>query len=347
MLVYGVRKGKIMKYTAKDIAEALNVSTATVSLVLNHKPGVSEARRREIMAKIEELQCDYLLKNESVNIKRLGFVVYKRTGKIIDEFPFFLYWLEAINRIIQESEYEMGIIYMNPDDEEERMQVIKNGQYDGLIVYAVEMYRENLRIFDDLDIPCVYMDNSFFGESVDTVTIDNQLGIRQAVKYLADMGHREIGYIKSRDRIDSFDERFDVYGKSLEEYGLEADREYVMEVGYSEADTEKDALEYLERADRLPTAFVGDNDLIVCRVVNAMKKKGIRIPEDVSVVGFDNRDISLFTDPKITTIEVGEESVGIAAVRCLLSRLRNERAYGEKVRLRTKLIVRDSVKRMQ
>ena len=335
-----------MKYTAKDIAEALHVSTATVSLVLNHKPGVSEARRREILKKIEELECDYLLKNETVTVKRLGFVVYKRTGKIIDEFPFFLYWLEAINRVIQESEYEMGIIYMNPEDEEERIQVIKNAQYDGLIIYAVEMYPENLRIFGSLDIPCVYMDNSFFGEGVDTVTIDNQLGIRQAIGCLVDRGHREIGYIKSTYKIDSFDERFDVYKKALEEQGLVMCPEYVMEVGYSEADTERDALRYLEQAGRLPTAFAGDNDLLVCRVVNAMKKRGIRIPEDVSVVGFDNRDISLFTEPKITTIEVGEESVGIAAVQCLLSKLRGDRPYGEKIRLGTKLIVRDSVNRI-
>lgn len=332
-----------MKYTAKDIAEALHVSTATVSLVLNHKPGVSEARRREILEKIQELECDYLLKNETVTVKRLGFVVYKRTGKIIDEFPFFLYWLEAINRVIQESEYEMGIIYMNPEDEEERIQVIKNAQYDGLIIYAVEMYPENLRIFGSLDIPCVYMDNSFFGEGVDTVTIDNQLGIRQAIGCLVDRGHREIGYIKSSYKIDSFDERFDVYKKALEEQGLVMYPEYVMEVGYSEADTERDALQYLEQAGRLPTAFAGDNDLLVCRVVNAMKKRGIRIPEDVSVVGFDNRDISLFTEPKITTIEVGEEGVGIAAVQCLLSKLRGDRPYGEKIRLGTKLIVRDSV----
>lgn len=335
-----------MKYTAKDIAEALHVSTATVSLVLNHKPGVSEARRREILEKIQELECDYLLKNETVTVKRLGFVVYKRTGKIIDEFPFFLYWLEAINRVIQESEYEMGIIYMNPEDEEERIQVIKNAQYDGLIIYAVEMYPENLRIFGSLDIPCVYMDNSFFGEGVDTVTIDNQLGIRQAIGCLVDRGHREIGYIKSTYKIDSFNERFDVYKKALEEQGLVMHPEYVMEVGYSEADTERDALQYLEQAGRLPTAFAGDNDLLVCRVVNAMKKRGIRIPEDVSVVGFDNRDISLFTEPKITTIEVGEEGVGIAAVQCLLSKLRGDRPYGEKIRLGTKLIVRDSVNRI-
>lgn len=79
-----------MKYTAKDIAEALNVSTATVSLVLNNKQGVSKARREEVLAKVAELQCEYLLKNEQDNIKRLGFVVYRRNGKIIDEFPFFI-----------------------------------------------------------------------------------------------------------------------------------------------------------------------------------------------------------------------------------------------------------------
>lgn len=258
----------------------------------------------------------------------------------------FLYWLEAINRAIQESEYEMSIIYMNQNDEKERMLAIEKAQYEGIIVYAVEMYKENLKLFEELNIPCVFMDNSFFGESVDSVSIDNQLGIRQAVNYLVDMGHREIGYIKSKDRIDSFDERFEVYVKSLREHGLKFCDEYIMEVGYSEKDTEEDAKKYLKEIKQYPTAFIGDNDLIVCRVVNVLKQNGFCIPEDISVIGFDNRDISLFTDPKVTTIEVGEESIGIVTVQLLLSQLNGSRSYKIKERIETKLIVRDSVKQI-
>lgn len=70
-----------MKYTAKDIAEALNISTATVSLVLNNKQGVSKARRKEVLEKVKELQCEYLLKSDPTALKKLGFVVYKRNGK--------------------------------------------------------------------------------------------------------------------------------------------------------------------------------------------------------------------------------------------------------------------------
>ncbi len=99
-----------MALRAKDIAEMLGVSTATVSLVLNNKPGVGDQKRQEIIEKIRELGCDYLLKDIPVTNGNIGFVVYKTIGKIVDESPFFNYILEGLNSSLTDYGYNLSFV---------------------------------------------------------------------------------------------------------------------------------------------------------------------------------------------------------------------------------------------
>ena len=143
-----------MALRAKDIAEMLGVSTATVSLVLNNKPGVGEKRRQEIIQKIKEMDCGYMLKEQRINNGSIGFVVYKREGSIVDESPFFTYILEGINNRINHYGYTLNFLYINktmPRTEQEHQ--IKSGGYKGLIIFAVEMYYDDLQLFKESQIP--------------------------------------------------------------------------------------------------------------------------------------------------------------------------------------------------
>ena len=151
-----------MALRAKDIAEMLGVSTATVSLVLNNKPGVGEKRRQEIIQKIKEMDCGYMLKEQRINNGSIGFVVYKREGSIVDESPFFTYILEGINNRINHYGYTLNFLYINktmPRTEQEHQ--IKSGGYKGLIIFAVEMYYDDLQLFKESQIPFAILDNSF------------------------------------------------------------------------------------------------------------------------------------------------------------------------------------------
>ena len=336
-----------MKYKAKDIAKATGVSPATVSLVLNNRPGVGEKKRKEIIDKIEELGCGYLLRGdeqEHAEPEDIGFIIYKCVDEIIEEYPVFNYMSESIIRALEKHNYKLSVLYLSKKDSlKERRQAVENLNCVGYIVYSVEMYAEDLEIFNELDVPCVFIDNPFFDADVDAVSVDNEWGIRQEFEYLYAMGHREIGYIKSKIKIECFDERYGTYCRMMQEKGLEIRPEYIIHVGYQEKETREDVKEYLTQQNKLPTAFLSDNDLLGCRALRVFNKHGVKIPEEVSFVGFDDRTICSFVEPSMSTIHLPSEAMGDVAVEILLKRIKKDDGARIKSRIIPRFIQRHSV----
>ena len=336
-----------MAMRAKDIAEMVGVSTATVSLVINNKPGVGKRKRQEIIEKIKELDCKYMLKDQRINNGMIGFVVYKREGSIIDESPFFAYILEGINNSIARYGYTLNFLYINKSmSREEQEYQLKAGGYKGLVIFAVEMYYDDLRVFKDSKIPFTILDNSFQENDVDAVAINNVQGTSKAVSYLRDMGHKDIGYIRSKVRINSFDERYNVFRRKMKEEGLNFKREYVIDVEYSGEGLKRDVKQYLDSTHELPTAFFCENDLLGCNAIRAFQEHGYKVPADISVVGFDNRPISALIEPKLTTIEVPKDILGPAAIELLISKIEQKREQSLKIEVGTSLIKGESVKKI-
>ena len=228
----------------------------------------------------------------------------------------------------------------------ERYLAMEDFRYAGYIIYAVEMYPEDMEFFSRLSAPCVFLDNPLPTLDVDAVTVDNFLGIYQGFEYLYRMGHREFGYIKSRFPIICFDERYQAFKECMSRRGLVFAERHVMEVGYLEAQTEKDVERYLDENDSLPTAFLADNDLLACRAVQAFKRRGIRVPEEVSFVGFDNRPICAFIEPKLTTVRLPGEEMGETAVRALVEKIEKARIYNIKYKIEPQLVQNESVRRL-
>lgn len=336
-----------MPLKAKDIAEMLGVSTATVSLVLNNKPGVGERRRQEIIQKIKELDCGYMLKDSHVSNGTIGFVVYKREGQIIDESPFFTYILEGINHSISKYGYNLNFIYINKKmSKAEQEHQLRSGNCKGLILFAVEMRYDDLQLFKDSGLPFVVLDNSFQENDVDAVAINNVQGTAKAIAHLCEMGHDEIGYIRSKVRINSFDERYSAFKRLLKRMGKVFQREYLVDTGYSESEIKEDVKAYLNSHEKLPTAFFAENDFIGCNAMRAIQEAGYLVPEDISVVGFDDRPICAVVEPGLTTINVPKDIFGPTAVDLLISKMEKKREQSLKVEVGTNLVIRNSVKKI-
>lgn len=338
-----------MPIRAKDIAEMLNVSTATLSIVLNNKPGVSDRTRAMVINKIKELNCDYLLKNINDTLSEkatIGFVVYKRFGDIIDESPFFNYSLESITASLKLQNYDLKFIYINKTSSvEEQRQLLLDCGCAGLIIYAVEMYEDDLEIFTSTSLPFVLLDNSFQTRDVDCVAINNIQGTCKAIQHFYTMGHTEIGYIKCKISITSFNERYREYLHQLELLHLPYLPEHTIEVGYSENSVEKSIDAYLTNHTP-PTAFFADNDLLGCYAMQAFKHHGFSIPENISIIGFDDRPICTLVDPPLTTVSVPLNLFGPSAVNLLLTKLKAPRKQSLKIDIGTSLIERSSVLRI-
>lgn len=334
-----------MALRAKDIAEMIGVSTATVSLVLNNKPGVGEQRRQEIIHKIKELGCEYMLKENVANNGSIGFAVYKRRGNIVNESPFFTCILEGINYSISKYGYHLNFIYLDKKMTiEEQKSILVAANCKGLIIFAVEMQYEDLAVFKESGLPFVVLDNSFQENDIDAVAINNTQGTSKALLHLYEMGHREIGYLRSKVRINSFDERYMVYKNQLKRLGLSFNREYVVDVGYSENEVKQGIKSYLQSNPKYPSAFFAENDLIGCSAIHGIQESGLSVPEDISIVGFDDRPISEVVKPGLTTINVPKNIFGPAAVDLLISKMEKAREQSLKIVVGTNLVVRESVK---
>lgn len=337
-----------MALRAKDVAEMLGVSTATVSLVLNNKPGVGEQKRQEIINKIRELGCDYLLKDIPVAKGNIGFVVYKTIGKIVDESPFFNYILEGLNSSLSEYGYNLSFVYMNRNTSFEVQELqLRSSDCRGFLIFGVEMQREDLQVFIDTGLPFVVLDNSFQDSDVDSVAINNFQGISKAMQYAYDMGHREIGYMRCRERITSFLERYQAYKNCMKRLGLKVKDEYVWDVDYSEQAIREETKKYLLESREIPTIFIAENDFIACNAVRGIQDQGYKVPEDISVIGFDDRPICQMVIPSLTTVNVPKNAFGSAAAELLMEKMQNPREYSMKTEIGTKLIVRKSVSKLE
>lgn len=330
---------------AKDIAKMLGVSTATVSLVVNNKPGVGSRKRREIIETIQELGCEELLKKGGAVKGKIIFVVFKKEGRIVDESPFFAYLIEDITQKIAASGYSLSFLYLNGgmEAEEVRHQLLAQNP-SGLIIFGVEMKREDLQMFAETKLPFVIVDNAFLQSDVDSVAIANFVGTTQALSHLHEMGHREIGYLKCTTRINSFEERFECYRMWLSQTGLALREEHVVELGYSEREIGQAIRRLLTSKVSLPTAFFAENDYLGCHALRHFADAGIRIPQELSLVGFDDRPIAQMIRPQLTTVAVPKRDFGEAAVNLLLEKIEGGRTFSVKLAIGTNLVIRDSVK---
>lgn len=337
-----------LELKAKDIAEIMGVSTATVSLAINNKPGVSEKKRQEILNKIKELHCEYMLKTNPDQRGSVGFIVFKRYEKIVNESPFFNYFIEGINYKLSRYGYTMSLGIINSTmSKEEQEAYIRAMNCEGFIIFGVEMIHEDLRVFKETDLPFVVMDNAFKESDIDSVAINNMQGVGIAVRYLAEMGHKRIGYIRCKQRINSFEERFAAFQYHLKQMGLRFDGKDIIDVNYSEVGAKEDTLGYLKKNSDLPTAYFVENDFLACSAMQAMMEFGYRIPGDISLVGFDNRPITQLVHPNLTTVNVPKDIFGPVTVELLIERMEQGRRHSLKLEVGTDLVEGGSVKNCQ
>lgn len=338
-----------------DIAQALSVSPATVSLAIHNKPGVSEKVRADVLKACKELGYATESKSQTAAGPRLlRLCIYKKHGQVVCDTQFFSELIEGIEYETKQSNYELLISYYNEgtDSPEQFQKFLCSEEVAGCVLLATEMFEEDLLKVPEFKWPLVILDNVFkkTRAAMDYVLIDNVNGIYDITEHLISCGHTRIGYVKSRYVINNFKERKKGYCLALQDYHLDLDPRYEYEVGAAPDTAYKDMLRHLDEGRELPTALVVENDLIAFGVMKALGEKGIRIPEDISVVGFDDVANIALVEPALTTVRVHKGAMGRAAVRQLVRSIEDKQSglekYSAVMRMKTELILRDSVKRL-
>ncbi|MGB8455425.1 MAG: LacI family DNA-binding transcriptional regulator [Anaerocolumna sp.] len=335
-----------MSISAKELAEKLNLSPATVSMVLNNKPGISEKTRKIVMDTAADYGYQSSKKQLQNNVNRIiQFVIYKKYGTVVSDTPFFSQVTEGINYQCSQNDYHLQITYLyDNEDIGEQIENLKRADCDGILLLGTEMTAKDYRSFQNLNIPFVILDSYFDDINCDTVLINNVQGAYLATEYLNSRGHKEIGYLRSGTRICNFEEREDGYYKSLRHNNIPTSHPYVVNITPTTEQAYLDICEYLKNNPVFPTAFFADNDIIAAAAIRAFKESNIKVPEQISIIGFDDMPICQFTDPTLSTMYVPKQRLGALAVDRLLNRINEANTDIIKIELAVQLVERNSVK---
>lgn len=333
-----------MKASIKAISEITGFSPATVSNALNNKKGVSRETAKQILTVAKEY--DYFPEPKIDNIK---LVIYKWDGIIVSDTPFFSAIIGGIEGEARKAGYETTICNLSPRNEDfsDVRDQLLNDPNSALLLLATEMDEQDAKPFANAVAPLVMIDNWFEDTIFDSILIDNTDMACTAVKYLIAKGHREIGYLKGNIRIKNFFYREEGYKRALATSGVELNRAYSFLLTPTMEGAYVDMLKLIEQRRPLPTAFFADNDIIAFGAMRALQEKGFRIPEDVSVVGFDDMPFCTVSKPSLTTIRVPKEEIGRIAVRKLLDNMQHSPGARTKVQVCSTFIERDSVAMVQ
>jgi LacI family transcriptional regulator len=255
--------------------------------------------------------------------------------------------LQNIELVVNSAGFNMIIQYFyETQSVEEQLNVIRRSGTSGIIILATEMSSYNASTFKALNIPIVVLDNNAYNIETDNVCINNIQGAYAAVSYLILKGHRDIGYIGVTSRINNFDMRFMGANQAMRTHTKRPfTTDSRLEVKLGSEDAYRDILRYIQRnhGRRLPTAFFAENDYIAAECVRAFQAYGYRIPDDISIIGFDDTPIAGLTEPKLTTMRVNQEEMARIAVKRLLEQIEHATHNSLLIAVSAELIVRESV----
>lgn len=325
----------------KDVALRAQVSTTTVSHVVNHTRFVSDKVRAEVEAAIREL--GYV---PSAVARSLKSNTTKTIGMLIPNCsnPYFA----EIVRSVEDHCFGAGytLILCNTDDDPHRqgayLQVLSEKRIDGMIIISTGEDKDLLRLLQGLPIPTVLLDREIEEVNCDLVETAHMQGGVMATEHLLGLGHRRIACLAGPADLNSSAQRIEGWRKALTDAGLGAElgdllwhSDFSSQGGFT-------AMQSILASRPAPSAVFVCNDLMCIGALSAAHQAGVRVPQDLSLIGFDDIELAKFTSPALTTIAQPKHRIGVAAVDMVLERIQDGRVQARQVILRPELIVRNS-----
>lgn len=328
------------KVSMQNLADELGISKVTVSKALNGKDGVSEELKKKIFEIAE--QRGYVLPDYgNRKTRKIGIIMSQRFNSG-DEGKFYMDMFECIVAGLRKHLYSTAML--TPDRKTlmgDLKMMSQQGTFDGLIFLGI-LDSEVKKQFDALPLPKVYVDIYDETHKSDSVVTENIYSTYEITNYLIEKGHRDIGFVGTVGSTTSITDRYLGYVRRLLEQGISPKENWII------PDRDENGMEIpLQLPKKLPTAFVCNCDKTAFDLVKVLKMKGIRVPEDISIVGFDNSIYARLCEPALTTIAVNINKIGKTAVKCVRKYMEQpDREGGEVFRVPGEIVCRDSVKEL-
>ncbi|HBY57525.1 MAG TPA: LacI family transcriptional regulator [Candidatus Atribacteria bacterium] len=329
-----------MKKTIEHIAQLANVSKATVSRVINNSPKVTSKTRERVIKAIKEtgyypnVTARRLTTNKAETI---GLIIPSPQDKTFGN-PFYTEILRGFTHQAKIEGYDL-LLFIN-EHQFNYSQLFHDRRVDGLLLVGVNRGDKGIIQLSENKFPYILTGKIDY-EKANYVDAENRKGAYQAVTYLVNSGHKRIGYLGGSFDFVFNQERFEGYLQALKEHNLEYGKELTMESINTE-ESGYEAMRKLLEASSIPTAVFVANDLDAIGAMKAIKEKGLKIPEDIAVIGFDDIQLASYTEPTLTTVRQPIYEMGTTAISLLVQLIKGKKEGPLKIELPTQLIIRES-----
>jgi LacI family transcriptional regulator len=335
-----------MRKTIHDVAQRAGVSITTVSRTINMPSLVDPATAAVVRSAIEELKYfpdSHARSLVSGKSRILGLIVSDITN------PFFPELVKGFSDAVVSHGYDILVSSTNYDSSQMALSVRRmlERKVDGVAIMTTEMDESLIDPFSHRKVPLVFLDVGTVADRISNIVVDYESGIDEAVDHLVALGHRRIGFISGPLNLKSARIRKTAFLRSLSRYGISEDDRLVQE-GDHKVGGGLAAMERMLQVPVHPTAVLASNDLTAFGMMRAVRRAGMRVPQDISVVGFDDIWLAEFMDPPLTTVRLSREEIAQLACRALLDDLakspdpRQQREFS----VETHLIIRESTARV-
>lgn len=332
-----------MKITIQDVAEKANVSVATVSRVMNGNYPVKAETRETVLKVIKELnyipnmQARELTKQKSTTI---GVVVPSINNMFFTELVY------GIENELKTNSLSIILACTNGDSDEEQKCVnnLISRNVSGIIVAGPGTENIKAKFYDNIShkIPLVFINSEYMDSNISYVSNDEASGAKIALKYLLDNNHKDILFVRGKDSY-SYDIKEKIYKEIM---AKNFDSSKIINIGNGNtSDTVDNTMNiFLDILNnRSSTAVFACNDLMAVGVLNACKKLGIKVPNEISIIGYDNIPLSKFVEPKLTTMDQNMFFLGANAAQLLVEKINCDNKFSKRIILNNSLVERETV----
>jgi len=325
--------------TLAQVAKRARVSSATVSRVLNSVSMVKNSTRARVMRAAKELNYHPNLHARSLargNSRTLGIIISNM------ENPFFFDIFQVLESCARDRGYEAVVANTGYRSEQlvASVRLMIGLRVAGLAAIVSEMDTDLIRTIHDSRVPCVFYDVGTPSRNITNVRVGYRKGIERTVEYLHSLGHDRIAFVGHHASLGPINERRTAFLDAISRFAPRAQTQIAD--GADGLEGGRQAARELLSAGARPTAIVCVNDFMAVGVLRELRAQGVKVPQEISVTGFDNIHLSEFCSPSLTTVHIPREHIGRTIFDCLLPEGKRPHATGKEIVIDTELVVRES-----
>lgn len=332
-----------MKVTIKDVAKEANVATSTVSRVLADSDKISDKTKERVNAAIKKLNYtpNIIARGLANNKTRILAVILPKEAENIFANPFFIQAMKGISICAQKEDYYImyGFNQDNDNEMEWLKKFINSNLVDGICLLKVKEHDEVIEYLKEINFPFVVIGRPDNIENILWVDNDNVKAMYDLANKLVNYGHKKIAFIGAKSNLNVSRDRLKGYKKALQDNNIKIDENLIyMADDFDKVDGELATIKILKKAN--PTAIVTTDDLLAFGAIEVLNSKKL----DVSVVGFNNIQMSEYQKPSLTSVDINSEKLGYYATSLLINKLEGKEINLNKHIIETRLIERESIK---